>query len=305
MLEVDKLITFRAVVRHGSFSAAAKSLNLTQPAVSRQVSLLERRLGAQLVIRTHRGIRTTEAGELLLGHADAVIDRVSLAEWEVAQLVGRRHDVVRLGSFFSALVALSSELAALFEEQQPGLTIEDDLVNRDEALAKLVRGTLDVAIVFEYVEEPAQPVNGVDIVPLFDDPLRVLLPAQHPLATRDEVDLTDLTAETWIRPHAGSAARLVDRLLSHLDDGRPMLRPAGNGDEPVEVQALVASGAGIAFAHRLNVVLEPDQVSPLPVRGHLEGRRVQAVVRHGNRSAVAAATLAALETVAHRRRGET
>src|SRR3712207_7983766 len=90
MLDVAKLATLRAVVRAGSFSAAGQALNLTQPAVSRQVSLLERRLGTQLVRRTQQGVHATEAGRVLVDHADAVLGRLALAEAEVADLAGLR-----------------------------------------------------------------------------------------------------------------------------------------------------------------------------------------------------------------------
>jgi DNA-binding transcriptional LysR family regulator len=191
----------------------------------------------------------------------------------------------------------------MFEERHPGLTIADDLVNREEALTKLVRGALDVAIVFEYAEEPAGPAVGVELVPLFDDPLTVLLPSRHPLADRPDVDLAELADDTWIRAHTGSAARLVDRLLDRLPAGsgsRPPVRLAGNGDEPVEAQALVAAGAGIGFAHRLNVVLEPDQITVKPLRGHLELRHIQAACLPGDRPPAVEATITALEAISRR-----
>src|SRR4051794_41611184 len=111
MLDVGKLATLQAVVAHGSFSAAGQALNLTQPAVSRQVSLLERRVGTQLVRRTQRGVHPTEAGRLLVGHAEAVLGRLALAEAQLADLAGLRSGHVRLGSFFTPLVYLSAELA--------------------------------------------------------------------------------------------------------------------------------------------------------------------------------------------------
>jgi DNA-binding transcriptional LysR family regulator len=299
MLDVDKLATLQAVVRHGSFSAAARTLHLTQPAVSRQVSLLERRLGTQLVRRTQRGVQATEAGDLLVRHTEAILNRLSLAEWEIGQLAGLRRGTVRLGSFFSALVSLSSELAVVFEERHPGLTIADDLVNREEALTKLARGALDVALIFEYAREPADQAGNVEIVPLFDDPLTVLLPVRHPLADQGEVQLAELAQETWIRAHTGSAARLVDRLMASVDF-EPSVRLAGNGDEPIEVQALVAAGAGIAFAHRLNVVLEPDQITVVPLRGQEEVRHIQAACPAGDRPPPVVATMAALEEIGHR-----
>src|ERR671926_236983 len=102
MLDVGKLATLRAVVAHGSFSAAATALHLTQPAVSRQVSLLEQRVGTQLVRRTQQGVHPTEAGRLLVEHTGAVLDRLHLAEAQVADLAGLRSGRVRLGSFFTA-----------------------------------------------------------------------------------------------------------------------------------------------------------------------------------------------------------
>jgi DNA-binding transcriptional LysR family regulator len=104
MLDVAKLATLRAVVAHGSFSAAGHALSLTQPAVSRQVSLLERQLGTQLVRRTQQGVLPTEAGRLLVEHADAILGRLARAEAEVADVAGLRRGRLRLGSFFTALV---------------------------------------------------------------------------------------------------------------------------------------------------------------------------------------------------------
>src|SRR5919202_2613914 len=121
MLDAAKLATLRAVVAHGSFSAAGQALNLTQPAVSRQVSLLERQVGTQLVRRTQQGVRPTEAGRVLVEHADAILGRLALAEAQVADLAGLRAGHVRLGSFFTALVFLSAQLAALLEARHPAL----------------------------------------------------------------------------------------------------------------------------------------------------------------------------------------
>src|SRR5690348_11127869 len=98
MLDVGRLATFRAVVAHGSFSAAAQALSLTQPAVSRQIALLERGLGTQLLLRGRRGAQPTEAGRVLAEHADAVLARLALAEAQVGELAEGRGGTVRLGS---------------------------------------------------------------------------------------------------------------------------------------------------------------------------------------------------------------
>ena len=76
MLDVRRLRVLREVAAHGSFSAAADALAFTQPAVSRQIATLEAEAGARLVERSVRGVRLTQAGELLVGHADVILDRL-------------------------------------------------------------------------------------------------------------------------------------------------------------------------------------------------------------------------------------
>ena len=306
MLDVAKLATLRAVVDHGSFSAAARELGFTQPAVSRQVSLLERRVGTQLVRRTQQGVHATEAGRLLVEHTDAILDRLKLAEAQVADLAGLRAGRVRLGSFFTALVFLSAELAALLEARHHALfsgqdqVIEDVLVDRPTALRALAAAELDVAIVFEHAFEPDPAPSDVELVHLFDDPLCVLLPRTHPLAAAPSVTARQLAGDTWIRAHHGSAAKLVDHVLERTGI-RPTLLRAGHGDEPVETQAFVAAGRGITLAHRLNVILNPEHVLAVPLRDLAPVRRVQAAIMRAHRAPVARAVLETLSELGQRR----
>src|SRR4051794_13532710 len=213
MLDLAKLATLRAVVAHDSFTAAAQALGLTQPAVSRQVSVLERQVGLQLVRRSRRGARPTEAGRVLVEHADVVLGRLAVAERQLAELAGLERGHARLGSFFTAFALLTPEVEALREGRHPGLALAHELVDRRTALRRLAGDELDVALVFEPDFEPDPPPDDVELVELFSDPVRLLLPAAHRLAGADEVDLADAAGEVWIRAHAGSAARLVDRVL--------------------------------------------------------------------------------------------
>jgi DNA-binding transcriptional LysR family regulator len=306
MLDVTKLATLRAVVEHGSFSAAARSLALTQPAVSRQVSLLERQVGTQLVRRTRQGVHATEAGRVLVEHAGAVIDRLSLAEAQVAELAGLRSGHVRLGSFFTALVFLSAEVAVLLEQRNPALfagrrqVIDDVLVDRRAAFAGLGAAELDVAIVFELDNEPDPAPPDIELVPLFDDPLCVVLPRAHRLAGARSVTVRQLAGETWIRAHEGAAARLVDHVLAHAGI-QPQLLRAGNGDEPVEAQGFVAAGHGVTLAHRLNVLLNPDEVTMVGLGGYAPPRHVQAAIMRGYGAPAARAVVDVLQEVGRRR----
>jgi DNA-binding transcriptional LysR family regulator len=309
MLDVGKLATLRAVVAHGSFSAAGQAIGLTQPAVSRQVSVLERQLGTQLVRRTQHGVHATEAGRILVDHADVVLARLALAEAQVADLAGLRAGHVRLGSFFTALVYLSAEVAALLEARHPDLfsgqsdVIEDELVDRATAFRRLAAAELDVAIVFEHDFEPDPPPEGIELIALFDDPPCVLVPAAHPVAGAVSVTPADLADETWIRAHRGSAARLLDHVLGGAGL-HPQILHAGHGDEPVEAQAFVAAGHGVMVAHRLNVLVEPERIAVVPLKG-APVRHVQAATMRGQRAPAARAVVHALLDVGRGRAATT
>jgi DNA-binding transcriptional LysR family regulator len=300
MLDPAKLVTLRTVVELRSFSAAAAVLHLTQPGVSRQVALLERQLGTPLVVRTRGRLEPTPAGALLLEHAEIALDRLVLAEARVRALAASDTGTVRLGSFFSALVHLSAEVGAVLAEQHPGLRIADDLVDATAAYAKLARGDLDLALVFSHPLQHRPAPHGIRLERLFDDPVRVLLPAVHPLAHRPDLAVRDLAAETWIRAIDGGAADLLDQVLAqHRIE--PELLLAGHGDEPVEIQALVAAGRGVTLSYDLTVVVSRHDLVLLPIRDHIPPRTIAVATADGPLAPTSAAVLDAMRTL---RRGE-
>src|SRR5918997_43393 len=271
MLDPVKLATLRAVLAHGSFSAAARATSLTQPAVSRQVGLLERQLGTPLVVRAPGGVRATGAGRVLDAHAEAILARIALAERQVGALAGLRAGHVRLGSFLSALGLLSTRLGAELEAAHP----------------ELFSGQ-------EHLFEPSPPPEGIEVVELFADPPRLLLPAGHRLARRRRLTLDDVAGETWIRAHHGSAARLVDHVLEAAGLQPPLLR-AGHGDEPIEGQTLIAARQGVTLAHAMTLIGDVKRIAVVELRdARAPHRVVQAALAHGHR---APATLAALDVL--------
>src|SRR3954466_12456159 len=102
MLDVRRMKVLREVAARGSFSAAAEALSFTQSAISQQVAALERETGTKLVERGTRGIRLTQAGEVVVKHADAVLSRLSCAEEELQALAGLRGGKLSLSTFQSA-----------------------------------------------------------------------------------------------------------------------------------------------------------------------------------------------------------
>jgi DNA-binding transcriptional LysR family regulator len=301
MLDLVRLQTLVAVVEHGSFSAAAQALHITQPAVSRQIALLERQLRTPLLLRRRGGVEPTPAGRVLLGHVTAAADRLTLAETQVRAMVDERSGTVRLGSFFSALVHLSSEVGAEVGEQHPDLVIRDDLVDRDTAYAKLGRGELDLAVIFEHDFAPAPIPDGIEVHRLFEDPVQVMLPTSHRVAASAGVDPMDLADETWIRALDGSAADLTEHVLARHDLDPPRLL-AGHGDEPVETQALVAARRGITITHDLTVIVNRHQLVTRPLARETGVRHIAVAHATGPMSPAAGTVLDALREIGRQRR---
>ena len=109
----------------------------------------------------------------------------------------------------------------------------------------------------------------------------------------------DLANETWLRAHHGSAARLLDHVLGRAGID-PEIRLAGHGDEPVEAQAFVAAGRGVALAHKLNVLISHEQIASVPVDDRVPVRHIQAAIMREQRAPAARAVLDMLREVGER-----
>ncbi len=301
MLDVVRLQTLITVLETGSFSAAARALHISQPAVSRQIALLERQIGSTLLVRSRGGVQATRAGRLLVDHAMSVVDRLTLAERQVRALAAEHQGTVRLGSFFSALIYMSAEVAALIGEQHPDLVIIDDLVDPGTAHTKLSRGELDLAITFEHDFAPRAVPDSLTVRRLFEDPVEILLPTTHPLASSPVIKPADLAGETWIRAHDGSAADLAEHVLARHGLDPPRLL-AGHGDEPVEAQALVAAGRGVTLIHGLTVIIDRENLLTRPLDGERFARRVSVAHATGPLAPAVRAVLDAIRRVGRQRR---
>ncbi|MEH1130454.1 LysR family transcriptional regulator [Micromonospora sp. CPCC 206061] len=232
MLDVTRLRVLDALARHGSVTAAAKQLHYSQPTVSHHLARLEAETGAQLLQRVGRGIRLTQAGQLLADRAAEIIGRIDAADAELAAHVGLTAGRVRLAGFSSVIGSLVPRAVAALSSKNPGLRVSLVDTHPPEALELLRAGTIDVAVIFRYDETEPEP-EGVRLHHLLDDPVYVL-------STRRVRKLATLSDDTWI---AG-----CERCRSHLlrlcaDEGfEPRIGFAS--DDMVVMQTLVAAGLG-------------------------------------------------------------
>src|SRR5512134_897079 len=154
MLDVRRMKVLREVAARGSFSAAAEALSFTQSAVSQHVAALERETGTQLVERGPRGVRVTEAGRVLIGHADAILARIESAEEELAALAGLRGGRLRLISFQSGGATLAPRAVAAFRERHPQVELSMQEAEPEEAAPRLRAGEADLALVYDHPSIP-------------------------------------------------------------------------------------------------------------------------------------------------------
>src|SRR3954466_10435244 len=230
MLDVARLRVIDAVARHGSVTAAAKELHYSQPSVTHHLSRLQAETGAQLLQRVGRGIRLTQAGQLLPARAAEIIGRVDAADAELSAHVGLTAGRVRLAGFASAIGSLVVPAAAARARDHPGLEIASMDTHPPDALELLRTGRVEVAIVFRY-DDAEDEAPGIRLHYLLDDPMYVL-------AQRRTRGLASLSEATWV---AGCPA-CRGHLLALCEAAGFEPRIGYQSDDVALIQSLAAAG---------------------------------------------------------------
>lgn len=260
-MDPKRLLIFREVARAGSISAAARELGWTQPAVSQHLQALERSAGCALLLRGAGGVELTEPGRVLLTRADALAVQLHMAEEELADLTSLRRGRVRLAAYPSAAATLVPRAVAGLRRRHPDVDVDLTEAEPPEALALLAAGDADLALVFAYDgADPAAP--GLTWRPLAEEPVALVVGADHPAADRRGLTLGDLAEEPWI---VGCERCRAHAVLVCAEAGfEPVVRHVS--DDYVVVQNLVAVGLGVTLLPRS--ALEAYRHPAVRVREH-------------------------------------
>jgi DNA-binding transcriptional LysR family regulator len=288
MIDLRRLHVLRAVAHYGTVTAAAHALHFTPSAASQQIRQLARDLGVDLLQPQGRGVRLTPAAESLLAHADAIQARWEQAELDLRADHGEPAGPLRVGGFPVAIPVLLAPMTVRLRERHSRLAVSVQELGVPECFDLLFEGEVDLAVVEATPHNPPMSDPRYDQRPLLDDPFDLVVPADHPLAGRDRVDLADAAHEDWIAPFPDSPC------LTHV-----MSACGGAGFTPSVVhQAREWDVTAHLVAHRLGVALIPRmaRLTPqLPItRVRCEGnphRKLLTCTRTGahERPAVAAA----------------
>jgi DNA-binding transcriptional LysR family regulator len=258
-VELRHLAALQAVAREGTFGRAAEALGYTQSAVSQQIATLERLVGARLLERPGgpRPVSLTEAGELLLRHADGILARLHAAQADLAALADGSVGKLRVGAYQSVGARILPELLRRFAGAWPQVEVTLTESANDYALiAAVERGELDLAFVMLPIEE-----GPFEWVELMEDPYVLVVPADSPLARRGKpATRRDILGMNLI---GFRSCRSMADVEAHLrvdgTDPNVVFRSDDNGT----VQGLVAAGMGVAFAPLLTVEPNDDRVAVL------------------------------------------
>jgi DNA-binding transcriptional LysR family regulator len=256
------LATLEAVVRTGSFAAAATELGYSPPAVSQQIADLERRVGLRVLER--RPVRPTQAGQVLLAAELRMRSVLATASTELDAVRSGSSGQLRLGAFASAATHIvPGALARL-----AGVQIALRQVETDAAYVALARGELDLALTFDYAVDPVPLPAGLRRVSLMREPVLAVLSAAHPLAGSPVIELGDLAGDTWVATPQACLRLDVVRRLADVQGFTPRLR--FEGDDFRTVIGLVEAGLCVALLPSLalrhtgaDVVARPLAGSPL------------------------------------------
>ncbi|HEX2315395.1 MAG TPA: LysR substrate-binding domain-containing protein [Thermomonospora sp.] len=230
----------RELKLRGTVGAVAQALGYSPSAVSQQLAQLQRDVNVPLVERVGRRLRLTEAGEVLAGHAEALLARAQQAEEEAVAATGRVVGTVRVVGYQTALIHLLAPVLPGLAERHPELTVEVIDEEFVRVLQALVLQEVDIVITDEYSALPRPRRSELNAELLFTEPMRLALPAGHPAAAGGgPVRLADLTQDAWVTGHPGTNhAELLERACVDLAGYRPRILHRSN--DIAVIMALVA-----------------------------------------------------------------
>lgn len=259
MLDPAQLRLLQVVSRTGSYSAAARELGYTQPAITYQMRALERAAGSPIAVRRGRTMHLTDAGRVLLAHADRILAAVRSAERDLAALAGVPTGVIRVAAFPSSCAALVPAAMVSMHHAHPDVTVELVQADLPQAREQARRGEVDLAIGYHFRTDPPDTasdgeIGGLTRLPITAEDVHLILPVGHPAARHRLIGIDQLADATWIiasrRFHTMlTAAAAPFGFTPHI------MRVA---DDYVTMQSLVAHGFGVALVPNMALIVHRD-----------------------------------------------
>jgi DNA-binding transcriptional LysR family regulator len=240
-MELRQLEYFVAVAEEANFTRAAERVHISQSGVSAQIRALEHDLGATLIDRSGRAATLTPAGTAALEHARAVLTSVHTLRGAVDDVNGLIRGRLVIGMVTACTVTALFDALAAFHQAHPGVEITLVEDNSDRLIDSVRSGTTDLALIGAAGAAPA----GMDALPVVSERLVAAVPVGHPLASRSEATLADISAHPIVCLPVGTGIRTVFDQACARHGIRPDI--ALQASAPDAVADLALRGLGVAI----------------------------------------------------------
>jgi len=247
-----RLQVFHTVAKVMSFTKAAETLHMTQPAVTFQVKQLEDFFNTRLFDRTHNKITLTEAGKVVYDYADQILEHYEKMNSEVRELTGEVTGSLVIGASTTIAEYMLPSLLGAFKKQFEDVNIRLQVGNTDAIVSMVENNMIDLGL----VEAPVHNKNlEVDVCRL--DEMQVICPLDHPLAKRDKIAIEDLRKYAYISREEGSGSRsVIDSYIREQGFSYSDLKVVMELGSPEAVKMAVESDVGIAVVSRTTLTKE-------------------------------------------------
>ena len=291
-MELRHLRYFVAVADEGSLTVAAqKKLHTAQPSLSRQMRALEEEVGVRLMTRSVRGVELTAAGRAFLDHA-----RLALSQAEAAVEAARRaaellKPAFALGFLTGMEIDWLPRAMRILHDQLPNMKLTIASQYSPDLAAELMRGRLDAAFM-----RPEPHAENLAYRRVLTEPLVVVLPSDHRLASQKTIDLRAMVGETFITT-SNTAPTLRSLIAGYLERSGLDIKPAHEVDHLAHAVSMVASTGGVMLlpAYALNFL--PRSVTSRPLRGKVPTIDLVVGYNKANRSPILELFLSRLEEI--------
>lgn len=262
-MDIQELEAFWWIAKTGSFNKAAEKLYLTQPSVTARIQTLEKELGQPLFERKPRGVRLTDAGRVLLPHAERVLMDIRKARQAVSDLGSATGGTLMVGSALTTSTYALPEILARFKLAFPAVEVAVR-TGRSQQIQQLV---LDDTVPLGFVHSPLVTHPEIEAIPLYSEAIVLVVYPGHPLAGRPEVTAEQLASEAFIMSDRASGYwSLVEQFWAHSGIAP---RVTMELDSIETTKRMIMGGLGIAMLPRgtINDEVKNRQLAVVPVAG--------------------------------------
>ncbi|MGJ8687464.1 MAG: LysR family transcriptional regulator [Spongiibacteraceae bacterium] len=273
-MDTQSLKAFLQVAEHQSFSIAAQRLHLTQPAVSKRIANLEQQLNSKLFDRIGHNISLTEAGNALLPQARNILSAVEEASRSISDLRGGVSGQLAMGISHHIGLHRLPPILREYSQRYPEVKLDIDFMDSEQAHDRILHGEMDLAVI------TLSPTDETQLLalPIWDDPLQVVVANDHPLAKHRVVSLQMLSQHTALPPGLGT---YTGQIIKELFDQEALRMDVGMSTNYLEtIKVMVSIGLGWSI---LPATLLDESVTALELKNHVL-QRTLGCVHHKNRS---------------------